>query len=87
MTLLDIFKRSHRVLNLGEDNPPIRLFSFPKRPSVIFKMEVVRFLLPENARGRLGQKEALLQVTQHIIQHPHVGGVALFRVISRPHHF
>lgn len=70
-----------------EDNTPTRLINCPKRPWVIFKTQMVSFLLPENTRGCLGQNEALLQVTQHIIQHPHVGGVALFGVVSWPHHF
>lgn len=47
----------------------------------------VTFLLPVHSRRCLWNDEALLQVTEHIIQHPDVGGVTLFRVVCRPHGF
>lgn len=47
----------------------------------------VTYNLPVHSRRCLWDDEALLQVTEHIIQHPNVGGVALFRVVCRPHGF
>lgn len=45
------------------------------------------YLPPEHSWRRLWDDEALLQVAEHIIQHPHVGGVTLFGVVCRSHGF
>lgn len=44
-------------------------------------------LPPVHSWSWLGADEALLQVTENIVQHPDMGRIALFGVVCRPHHF
>lgn len=77
---------NNRIIE-GNDAIPIT----NKRPTTLHQRPTptlaVTPLPPVHSRWCLWDDEALLQVTQYIVQHPHVGWVTLLGVVRWPHGF